>query len=446
MYAARLVTTALLCTSLATAQWVQLPTINTIGANRGLMMAGGPGGAVFQFGGWRGNPGALSNLTWSYAGSDWYPVNTANAPSARYEGTLVYDANSSVYLLYGGWTSPLSVGTANNETWQFNGTTWTQLSPATSPGGRWKHGACFDTARNRMVLFGGAPSGLVGASNQTWEFNGTTWLQVATTGNPGPRENFAIAYHAALGRTVLFGGVDPLTGLSNQTWLYNGATSTWTQVVGGGPSARSGAAMVYDSGRARCVMVGGVDANGTTLAETWEFDGASWQQQIGTTAPARDFGLAYDQARQKVVRYGGQGNVGETWRYGAYTDGVGVSCVGSTGQATHSGSPARIGQGYQVFFFNMPAPAVAVLAISLTVIPGGAPLDSIGMTGCLGYVTPDLLFTVAGTGSSANWFGALPQDPLLLGSTFYSQGIVLDPGFNPAWLVSTNALSILVGY
>ena len=204
--------------------------------------------------------------------------------------------------------------------------------------------------------------------------------------------------------------------------------------------------MVYDSGRARCVMVGGVDANGTTLAETWEFDGASWQQQIGTTAPARDFGLAYDQARQKVVRYGGQGNVGETWRYGAYTDGVGVSCVGSTGQATHSGSPARIGQGYQVFFFNMPAPAVAVLAISLTLIPGGAPLDSIGITGCLGYVTPDLLFTVAGTGSSANWFGALPQDPLLLGSTFYSQGIVLDPGFNPAWLVSTNALSILVGY
>ncbi len=40
---------------------------------------------------------------------------------------------------------------------------------------------------------------------------------------------------------------------------------------------------------------------------------------------------------------------------------------------------------------------------------------------------------------------ALPANLALIGAPIYAQGLSLDPGFNPAWLVSSNALSGVLG-
>ena len=61
----------------------------------------------------------------------------------------------------------------------------------------------YDSARGVSVVFGGLiPSFLTG---DTWEWDGTTWTQVATTG-PSGRFDTALVYDSARGASVLFGG------------------------------------------------------------------------------------------------------------------------------------------------------------------------------------------------------------------------------------------------
>ena len=104
----------------------------------------------------------------------------------------------------------------------------------------------FDSARGVVVLFGG----WTGAANgETWEWNGSAWTQRLVSG-PTPRANPAMAYDSARHVTVLFGGSDgsgPFTGFSAETWEWNGVA--WTQRTVTGPSARADHTMTYDSAR-----------------------------------------------------------------------------------------------------------------------------------------------------------------------------------------------------
>lgn len=53
-------------------------------------------------------------------------------------------------VLFGGKNSS---GTAIQETWTWDGTTWTKLTPATQPPARWGTQLVYDTALAKMVLF-----------------------------------------------------------------------------------------------------------------------------------------------------------------------------------------------------------------------------------------------------------------------------------------------------
>lgn len=436
--------TALTLVAPLSAQWIHAPTTSPIGPRAGAAMAAAGGGSVYLFGGDTGaatNP--LSNQTWSWSGSDWYLAATATAPSARREAQLVYDSAHAVFVLFGGWTSPLTTGNASDETWQWNGTAWTPIATATTPGGRWKHGACFDGLRNRVVVYGGAANGLPVASAETWEFDGANWAMRTPNHDPGPREDHAMCFHTALGKTLLFGGRDPQTGASGATWVYDG--TDWTQLAVAGPGARFGAGLVYDPNRGTAILTGGVDANGVPLDETWEFDGTTWTAQPTSATGGRDFGFAFDLARQRAVRMGGQGDPGATWLYGAYIDGIGTSCLGSAGAPFLTSQPARLGAGFTTFLHNLPALSLGVIVMSLTQLPP-TPLDGLGLPGCFAYVTPDLLLTAAGSGGQASWNGTVPQDLTMLGASLYLQGLSIDPGFNPAWLVTTNAMLLFLGH
>ncbi|MCC6213344.1 MAG: hypothetical protein IT376_00615 [Polyangiaceae bacterium] len=55
-----------------------------------------------------------------------------------------------------------------NDTWEWDGTSWLQRAPATSPPARAITATAFDTTRERLVLFGG--SGLTDRLGDTWEY------------------------------------------------------------------------------------------------------------------------------------------------------------------------------------------------------------------------------------------------------------------------------------
>lgn len=63
------------------------------------------------------------------------------------------------------------------------------------------------------VFFSGYPF-----LDETWEWNGSTWTQAAATG-PSGRWGLAMSYDGIRGSTVLFGGADA-TRVNRETWEY----------------------------------------------------------------------------------------------------------------------------------------------------------------------------------------------------------------------------------
>jgi hypothetical protein len=67
-----------------------------------------------------------------------------------------------------------------------------------------------------VVLFGGADAD--GPVGDTWQWDGSTWTQRFPASNPTARGGHRLAYDAARAVTVLFGGYDDLRGYLGDTW------------------------------------------------------------------------------------------------------------------------------------------------------------------------------------------------------------------------------------
>ena len=66
-----------------------------------------------------------------------------------------------------------------------------------------------------VLVFGGADGGV--DQNRTWLWTGSNWEQLVTARSPDPREGAGMVYDVALGRTIVFGGMNSGVPLSD-TW------------------------------------------------------------------------------------------------------------------------------------------------------------------------------------------------------------------------------------
>jgi hypothetical protein len=209
--------------------------------------------------------------------------------------------------------------------------------------------------------------------------------------------------------------------------------------------------MVYDPTRGVCVLFGGADAaTYAPLADTWEFDGTGWAQ-IASSATAGGWpGMAFDTVRRQVVRHGGRTGLfppnGETWVFGAQATSFGAGCVGSNGTPALAavGVPRLAAPWTLTLSGAAVASPFAIVVFGATAF-GPIPLDPIGMTGCSGWIGPDVLFSIPAGGGVASWTGTLPGQAALVGVHLYAQGLSFDPGINPAWLTASNAIDGLLG-
>src|SRR6266540_2547779 len=136
-----------------------------------------------------------------------------------------------------------------------------KLRALSGPPARNIHAMAYDSVRRQVVLFGGRGTRGDPTSNRlgdTWEWDGTVWTQRAPTVMPSLREAFGMAYDRVRGRVVLFGGIDLTGTVFGDTWAWDG--TVWQQVASTCPTARLGLAMAYDSARGRVVLFGGNDA------------------------------------------------------------------------------------------------------------------------------------------------------------------------------------------
>ena len=253
----------------------------------------------------------------SASSATWTQQAPATSPPSLEYPAMAYDAATSTAVLFGGF---------DHETWTWNGTTWTQQHPAVHPPGRVQAAMAYDAATGTVVLFGG--EGNQGANDllgDTWTWNGTTWTKQAPAVHPPARLGAAMAYDAATGTVVLFGGFGR-SNILGDTWAWNG--TTWTkQVSATSPSVRGYPGMAYDAAIGNAVLFGGEARGGGNLHDTWTWNGTTWAQQHPATSPRARYGegMAYDAASGAVVLFGGFNSrispyyLGDTWTWNGTT-------------------------------------------------------------------------------------------------------------------------------
>lgn len=285
---------------------------------------------------------ACNSVTSRVAGIDIVPnppfllVDT-NGPSPRRSHALVYDSRRGVSVLFGGLTDARTMADVRpSDTWEYDGTRWIRRDLPNTPRGRSEFGMAFDAYRGRVVLFGGMTNDLFGTSSpsgETWEYDGTNWVQriPASTHAPAPRIGHALFYDPVHRVTTLYGGDTLLANpRAGDIWVWDGMNWVQREIVGERPlfGGQFGSPprpqMVWDDRRGYAVLP--PQANNTPGGDlvTWTWNGTHWNS---IPMPFRGFGespalsgsgygLVYDRYRGEVIYWAGDGNDQErVWRW-----------------------------------------------------------------------------------------------------------------------------------
>jgi len=254
--------------------------------------------------------------TWIWDGSAWAQAGKGN-PGSRWGAAMAYDAATGTVVMFGGNNGNSSGLHPRRDTWIWNGSGWTKQAPVPRPSARVQASMAYDAATGTVVMFGGVNKGKY--LGDTWTWNGSAWAKRAPAKAPSARQGAAMAYDAATGTVVMFGGVNNGTYLGD-TWTWNG--SAWSErAPAKAPSARQGAAMAYDAATGTVVMFGGVNHGSRYLGATWTWNGSAWTKHVLPITPLARAGaaMAYDAATGNVVMYGGFKRTrftGDTWVWG----------------------------------------------------------------------------------------------------------------------------------
>ena len=172
-------------------------------------------GRMVLFGG-AGQAGILGD-TWEFDGATWSQIFPAISPSPRFAAAMAFDSIRNRIVLFGGRDGSGRLG----DTWEWDGSSWTQGSSRSGPYPRSSTSMVFDAQVGRTILFGGdyVRPFAVGPTNDTWEWDGSQWTQDWTATDPTPLLGQSMAYDSARGRSVLFGGT-----YGSQPQLFPGDT------------------------------------------------------------------------------------------------------------------------------------------------------------------------------------------------------------------------------
>lgn len=145
-------------------------------------------GQIVAFGGRTSDVNATdSPLTHVWNGQTWTQA-ASTGPAPRGGHAMAYDPVHQRVLLVGGFPTHENCSNYFGDTWAWDGTQWTMLvDSASGPGLRGDSSMAFDEDRGVLVLFGGYASTCTGSLGDTWEFDGTIWTNRTPTPPPASR-------------------------------------------------------------------------------------------------------------------------------------------------------------------------------------------------------------------------------------------------------------------
>jgi hypothetical protein len=298
---------------------------------------------VVLFGGQRFTGGVASSMndTWTFSGADWVQQSPATPPAARNCSAMAWDEAHQQMVLFAGTTLSLFTGTYLAETWVWDGSNWERRAPILSPPARDCAVMAYDTLHQEPLLFGGFRAGFSGAYNDTWVYGANSaspaFTLTTTSAGNGTVTQFASGQPGPtyLSGTLVTVIATPAAGYEFQYWsgACSGSSVVCTVVMNGNltvtanfgvpekwvqlapatspvPSAgaiQQSMSMAYDQARQQIVFFGGPYGGSQTSNQTWVFDGSTWIQKFPATVPPARYsaGLAYDPIHQQVVMFGG---------------------------------------------------------------------------------------------------------------------------------------------
>lgn len=201
--------------------------------------------------------------TWAYEidRNQWRRLAADGAgPSRRYGHSAIYDAARDRMIISHGFTNAGRF----DDTWSFDlaSNTWRDISP--SGGGRplrrCLHHAVADPANNQMLLYGGCASGAGPCPlGDLWSFDLTSnrWTELAAPVRPPARQHYGVTFDTARNRMILFGGAG--ANKLNDTWEFDPQSRAWreTPIAGAAPAARSRHQGAFASDRGFSLFFGG---------------------------------------------------------------------------------------------------------------------------------------------------------------------------------------------
>ena len=238
---------------------------------------------IVVFGGF---DGVEQNDTWYLDATSWQ--SGAAAPpglTGRRYHAMAGDPGRGVVTLFGG----LGASTALNDVWELSPPgDW--IPGLAAPAGltpRFRSHMVYDPGRSRSVLFGG--SDLSVEYSEVWEYDGAAWSRGIDPPATFPdRFGFGMAYQPTLARTLIFGGWDGGGPYLDDTWEFDG--SAWSQIAPAPPwpAATYNTGMAPLPGQGIVLMFGGWLHN-----DAWEYDDCATILISPAVLPDGERGVAY---------------------------------------------------------------------------------------------------------------------------------------------------------
>ncbi len=237
------------------------------------------------FGG-QGPNGSLPLDTWVWISGKWTQTN-ATGPVGRYNHSMISWKGTT--LLYGGLADAFAYNQFT-ETWQWDGTSWHQLSSI---------GPESNDSPIALAELNGTVVAYVlntGPGASTWVWDGSSWTLRNTEGPPRSPQ----AVMGTIGNQVIWVG-------SGQTWSWDG--SNWTQLAAPGPVGNPKDAPSYIATLASSLVClipppNVATFNGNVFAGTAVWDGTSWNA-LNVPGPSARENPAMSGMPDQAILFGG---------------------------------------------------------------------------------------------------------------------------------------------
>jgi hypothetical protein len=260
-----------------------------------------------------GIPG-FGSTTWGWDGHTWTALPSILDGSEQ----VTYDATRARVV------DVTAISSSDGEkletrTWDGAASSWAVAMHPDLPLTRRDPGLAYDAVHGNIVMFSGRNPMNVLTDTWLWQAG---WQEVATTGPTFDGVPSPMVFDRDRGTVLLFGGDTTAHPARDQTWSWSGSGWILAAPPNPIPAERPGAAMAYDEARHRVVLFGGTVGLSppTPNAETWLWDGTRWTEAPAGPAPDPRSGhaMAYDAERGQVVLFGGccgpnYAVFGDTW-------------------------------------------------------------------------------------------------------------------------------------